>query len=72
MNVELEVVAIDVNNNIDSVDCWYDSPVSECLSRERHTQLKLDLLKVDFRESRCNEDGLLETEVLGQEGSSEV
>ena len=70
--MELEVVAVNIDNDVDGVNGWDNSAVSKGLGLERDTKLELDLLKVDLSSTGGNEDGLLEVEVLGEESCGEV
>ena len=70
--MELEVVPVDIDYNIDSIDGGHDASIRKRLGSKLDTKSKCDLFKVDLCKSSGNEDKLFIAEIFCYKLASDI
>ena len=71
-DLDVDIVAIDVNDDINGADCWHNLAIGRRLRRERETHTNVDGVHDDFGMASSNEDPRVCTERVRVEVGRQV
>ena len=72
VDMEFQVVPVDIDNNINSIDGRHDASISKRLGSKLDTKSKGDLFKVDLCKSSGDEDELFIAEIFCDKLASDI